>query len=239
MTKSEMIERRPLDGAEAGRPGGVPAKFDTEGRVQHFPGNTIICHLSPESPLFEALLPLYRELEAENPDTLITLLPPSSWHMTVFEGVCDQVRKPGFWPSDLPMDAPLEDCNADYSRKLQKFNLGFDAPFRLRIDGYLPRVNGIGLHLNPASASQESELRGLRDRLSDTLQIRHPSHEAYAFHLSIAYFIRFPSEQESAWLEAKLTEYLAKLPREFDLGLPEFCYFDTMFEFRRQFFLEP
>src|SRR5262245_53622902 len=91
----------------AGLTGG---KFNPDGSVRRFPGNTIIFHLSTDSPLQVLLRALYNKLDnAADLRHLYTLLPPDSWHMTIFEGVCDEVRRPGYWPSDLPMNASLEE----------------------------------------------------------------------------------------------------------------------------------
>lgn len=237
MKTFEREELQSLTDVRKEYPGGVPAKFKIDGSVRHYPGNTIICHLSPDSTLHTQLMKLYRELEANRDEVLYTLLPPPSWHMTVFEGVCDQVRKSGFWPSDLSLDVPLSECNSHFTTKLSAFEMGTEPPFRLRIAGYSPRVDGIGLHLEPITAAEEVRLRRLRDRLAETLNIRHPSHDTYVFHLSIAYFIRFPSDEERERLEERLAAHLPGLPAEFELGAPEFCYFHDMFEFRRQFFL--
>ncbi|WP_313607876.1 DUF1868 domain-containing protein [Rhizobium sp.] len=238
MKNSELNERQLLTGAPDARPSGVPSKFTVDGAVRPFPGNTIICHLSQDSELHTQLTQLALDLDKSNDEALYTLLPPSSWHMTVFEGVCDQVRSPGFWPADLPTDAPLAECNAAFSRKLSAFDMNTTLPFRMRISGYMPRVDGIGLHLEPSDAAEDDRIRNLRDRLSKELQIRHPSHETYRFHLSIAYFIRFPADDERSALDTMLFKRLQHMPTEFELAAPEFCFFDDMFEFRRQFFLK-
>ncbi|SCY91035.1 DUF1868 domain-containing protein [Rhizobium sp. NFACC06-2] len=238
MKNFELNEHHLLTGALGARPSGVPSKFTVDGAVRPFPGNTIICHLSQDSELHTRLTQLALELDGCNNEALYTLLPPSSWHMTVFEGVCDQVRTPGFWPADLPADAPLAECNAAFSRKLSAFDMNTTPSFRMRISGYTPRVDGIGLHLEPVDTAEDARIRNLRDRLSKELQIRHPFHEEYGFHLSIAYFIRFPTDDERSALDKILFNRLQDMPTEFELAAPEFCFFDDMFEFRRQFFLK-
>jgi len=238
MKNSELNERQLLTGALDARPSGVPSKFTVDGAVRPFPGNTIICHLSQGSELHTLLARLALDLDRSNKGALYTLLPPSSWHMTVFEGVCDQVRTRGFWPADLPTDASLAECNAAFSQKLSAFDMNITPPFRMRISGYTPRVDGIGLHLETSDPAEEARIRKLRDRLSKELQIRHPSHETYGFHLSIAYFIRFPTDDERSALDTMLFNHLQDMPTEFELAAPEFCFFDDMFEFRRQFFLK-
>ena len=67
-------------------PKGIPHKFDPDGNVQPFPGNTIICHLSPSSEIYASVQVLYQKLKEHPLSHLYTMLPPSSWHMTVFEG---------------------------------------------------------------------------------------------------------------------------------------------------------
>ena len=104
----DVEHQRQADTLRPEYPRGVSSKFGVDGKVQHFPGNTIISHLSPSSDLYASMLVLHEKLLQSNLSSVITLLPPSSWHMTVFEGICDEVRKPGFWPSDLAVDAPLE-----------------------------------------------------------------------------------------------------------------------------------
>lgn len=234
----EHKERQPSAGAQPAFPAGVHTKFNVDGSVREFPGNTIICRLAPASRLHAALSDLYTELERSDLCKLYTLLPPSSWHMTVFEGVCDQVRRPGFWPDDLGLDVPLAECDALFTAKLSAFDLRSDPPYRLRIAGWQPLVNGIALKLAPVTAAEEARLRDVRDRLSALLQISHPKHETYTFHLSIAYLIRHPSEAQQAALSTMLFERLSGLPAEFELGAPEFCRFADMFAFDRQFFLQ-
>lgn len=219
-------------------PSGVGKKFHINGSVRAFPGNTIICHLDQASELSGALLALYETLRAHRLSHLYSLLPPSSWHMTVFEGVVDAVRTSGHWPSDLAADAPLRECDESFEQKLAEFDLQLDPPFNLRISGWQPLVDGIGLRLEPSTPSEENNLRGLRDRLSDALKIRHPEHDSYVFHLSIAYLIRHPSPAQRNGLQDLLDAALERMPAAFRLGAPEFCRFDDMFEFRRLFYLE-
>lgn len=235
MQSCPTSERRPTAGAY---PRGVGSKFHPDGSVRGFAGNTVICHLPEASPLRPPLLQLHDRLRRDAPATLYTLLPPASWHMTVFEGACDQVRRAGFWPDDLAADAPMAACDALFAGKLAGFDPRLAPPLRLAVAGWRPLTDGLALHLQPATPADATGLRTLRDRLAERLRIRHPDHATYAFHLSLAYFIRHPSQSERRVLGAILDEALATLPPTFELGAPEFCLFDDMFAFRRQFFLD-
>jgi hypothetical protein len=219
----------------------IGKKFDSGGRVLPFPGNTIICHLPATGPLHSALWALHDELSRSPLAAagLYTLLPPSSWHMTVFEGVCDQVRDDGFWPADLSPDATLQECTALFERKLATFDPGTTKPFHMVIEGLEPLVDGISLRLVPASVDENEKLRRLRNRLAELLRIRHPGHEAYVFHVSLAYLLRKLDQEQHRALDAVLQRHQPALLGGIALGAPEFCRFDSMFVFDRQHYLVP
>ena len=158
--------------------------------------------------------------------------------MTVFEGVVDAKREPGYWPSDLPADVPLDDCHQLFERKIEKFDASLDLPLEIDVKGWQPLVNGIALRLSPSTRSQEFRIRSFRDAMSRLLNICHPEHATYEFHLSIAYLIRHPSGNDRSELQVLLDNALARLPTRFELGAPEFCHFSDMFEFRRRFFVQ-
>jgi hypothetical protein len=218
-------------------PPGTPGKFDKDGNVQPFPGNTIVCHLAQSSALYASLLGLYEKLRASRLSHLYALLPPPSWHMTVFEGVCDQVRKPGYWPSDVPSDAPLADCTAHFAARLAAFDLRCDPPYRMCVRGIDPLEVGIGIHLEFRDREEEARVRGLRDRISDTLKLRHPGHESYGFHFSLAYLLRKLTDEQKAELSKLVLDHLEEAAVDFELGAPEFCTFEDMFAFKRLFYL--
>jgi hypothetical protein len=109
--------------------------------------------------------------------------------MTVFEGVVDERREPGYWPSNLAMNANLEDCTALYENEPSFFDLQTDLRYHLSTVEFKPFDTRISLHIEPHMADNTA-LRGLRDRLADFIQIRHPDHNRYGFHLSVAYLLR-------------------------------------------------
>ncbi|KAJ9160928.1 DUF1868-domain-containing protein [Coniochaeta hoffmannii] len=226
------------DEASPRYPAGIPGKFDKDGNVQRFPGNTIVCHLSQSSDLYASLLGLYQKLRASPHAHLYTLLPPPSWHMTLFEGVADQVRQPAYWPSDLPLDTPLAECTDHFAKKLALFDLQCDPPYRMCVRGLDPLKIGIGIHLEPRDAEEESRLRGLRDRISEALNLRHPGHESYGLHFSLAYLLRHLTEEQDADISKLVLDHLQDAPTDFELGAPEFCTFEDMFAFKRLFYLK-
>ncbi|KAK4190576.1 RNA ligase/cyclic nucleotide phosphodiesterase [Podospora australis] len=230
-------------------PPGVPFKFAPDGAVQPFAGNTILAHLSPESAIYSSLLSLHSKL-ATHPtlSRLYTLLPPPSYHVTLFEGVCDQVHHgpPGvFWPQGVPVDAPLEECTSLLIGKLGTGSAvsatgGSLDDFGLRVTGINPRFVVIGVDVSCADAGEQEKIRNLREKLSKVLGIRHPGHDLYRLHISLAYFIRWPGEEELEALSVLLKEHLEGMSEKekgVRLGRPEFCRFKDMFAFERLFYL--
>ncbi len=217
-------------------PPGVGTKFHADGSVRHFPGNTTICHI-PQGPLFDGLLDLRAKLAGLDFASSFTLLPASSWHMTVFEGVCDQARTHGHWPTDLGFDVSLDVCHALFEQRLQAFPLlESEPPYRLRISKMEPMTVGFGLSLEPIDEAQNRRLRSLRDRLSDLLGLRHANHDSYVFHIGLAYFVRYITPEQASLVTDMVMAWAADQPLV-ELGAPEFCHFENMFHFERQFYL--
>jgi hypothetical protein len=217
--------------SQSRRPSGVPNKFDDHGRVQQFAGNTIICPLAEGSSLYQRLLPLIEELRQHELSRLYTLLPPSSWHMTLFEGVVDQRRGPGQWPKDLDVNATLEKCTSHFKEKLSTFDVNTPLPIRVTPAAIeFPRsLSGIRVRLEPHN---EEALRDLRNRLSDLLQIRGKKHDVYGFHLSLAYMINFPTRRQEEQLLEVFLKHFEMIPKTATLEWPAFCEFDDMFAYR-------
>lgn len=215
-------------------PSGVPDKFDPQGNVQHFPGNTIICPLRKggknNTELYASLLSLRDKIKESSFAHFFALLPPSSYHMTVFEGVTDKYRKPGYWPSDMSLDDSLENCTAYFTAKLHSFDVSNDLPYHLSVVGFKFLDSGISLHIEP-STKDSRQLRDLRDRLADLLKYRQPDHLTYGFHLSVAYTLMWLTDDEKREMMSLLMDHFQAMPKEFELGPPEFCKFENMFAF--------
>jgi hypothetical protein len=235
---------RSITMSERKYPTGIPDKFDLDGNAQQFPGNTFVCHLASSAHLYPTLEPLISSLNAlheklskSHLSHLYQVLPPSSWHVTVFEGVLDKRRQPGYWPADLSMEAPVEECNALFEKKLASFDLQAQLPYRFQITKVGALDNGISLRLEPHTAANAA-LRNLRDQLSDLLQIRARSHDNYGFHITLAYALTYLDDEQHNELMALLVDHLRDMPKEVELDRPAFCSFETMLEFKPILFLE-
>ncbi|KAF3808751.1 hypothetical protein GCG54_00010941 [Colletotrichum gloeosporioides] len=220
-------------------PAGVPGKFSSDGTLQHWAGDTIICHIPPSSPVYHSIEAVIEELSSCKTSSIIAPLPATSLHMTIFEGVSDQVRRPGYWPSDLALDATQEICNEHFEKKLRKFTLGPEAtaPYRVVVKGIDILDVGVAVRLDGITPAEVERLRALRDRLADELKIRHPIHDEYGFHISMVYFLRHPNDEQKQDMESILKRHFEKMAKEVELGPPEFCLFANMHAFDPVFYL--
>ena len=211
-------------------------KFHPNGNVLRFPGNTIICHLPNSSEVHSSLLAIHDRLKEAPFSHLYTLLPPSSWHVTIFEGVTDKVRKPGYWPSDLPIDFPVKECTSVYEDRLSIFDLQTPLPYHFTIVELKPLKGSISWHVEPHT-TDNTALRRLRDRLSNVLKIRAKHHDNYGFHMAIGYTLRILTDEQNTEIREFIENLLKDIPKEFELGAPEFCRFENMFAYEPLMYL--
>jgi hypothetical protein len=220
-------------------PRDIGGKFNPDGSVRRFLGNTIISHIPLGSSASNAFTAVRDTLRQQDFSPCLTFTPPSSYHMTVFEGVTESKRRLPFWPADLPTDAPMQSCTDHLARKLVGFDLQATLPFKLRITDFNARQDsGATLRLTPADDNEERKLRTLRDRLSERLAIRAPDHDTYRFHVTLGYLVRWMTEEESeAYLKVQQAclRYLQQQVPVLEVGVPEFCIFNDMFAFDTQF----
>lgn len=209
----------------------VGRKFHPNGAVREFPGNTIICFVPPDSAAYALACGLMDGARALPFARKLAFLPPSSLHMTVMELLTDQTRRPDKWSDQLPLDAPLEETDQFFLRTVP----GAPAPpaFHMRYAGLRPNP-GMSITLLPASEEDARALRAYRDAVSRATGVRFADHEAYRYHISLAYLLMELEPDE----EAALAQYFADRDptlREkfgvFQTGQPQLVFFDDMFRF--------
>lgn len=206
----------------------VGQKFNPDGSTKEFPGNTVICHVPQFSATLDLLLRVRREAETQPWAKKYSFLPPSSYHMTVFDGVCDQVREAENWTTQLPLDAPLE--QVDELLRTAWPNLPKPAGFTMQYRSFYAH-GYIGMFIRPTTPEVEREIRGFRDQLSTAFGIRHPNHAEYAFHITLAYGIEVLTPTEDALVTAFEAQMHRDLQNSFGvlhLKTPELTFFADM-----------
>ena len=206
-------------------------KFNPNGMPRPFAGNTLICHLPAQGEMRDAVTALGDALRRSSFAAKLACLPPDSYHMTVFSGPTDIGRSPNNWPSDIDMKAPIADCNRIVGERIKSFRMDAAMPIRMRPAG--ERLLG-SLRLEPVDATQAATLHRLRDRLADDVfRFRDRDHATYVYHITLAYQLTRLTSVEEAEHRAMLADHMAAIMdvKSFELGLPEYCTFETMYRF--------
>ena len=209
----------------------VDEKFNADGSAHQFPGNTVLCDVVPESDTMALLKQFYVAILQQPWVTNYAMLPPSSYHMTVFDLVCEDVRKTDAWTSLLPLDAPLEAVDA---MALDRWQAAPKPPQPNVMLGWLEIGDYITLRLKPKDATSNKVLRDYRDALSVLFGIRHPNHESYFFHLTYAYGITSLDDEEKEAIAQFVEEWTPVLEEglsSLELELPTLRFFADMTHF--------
>lgn len=215
-------------------------KFDAHGNVLRFPGNTLICHLPLFTPVSDALTAVRDRIKAGPCADALAMLPPESYHMTVFEGVNDQNRTRERRPAELPLNVTLAECTQHMSNKLRAFDLGCELPLRMKLAEPDQQLMIGAMSLVPADPDEARKLRDLRDRLAAHLGFRTPWHDSYVFHITHSYLIQSMSLEavkQALWFHSQLYAELVQPLGTIALGAPEFCRFNDMWAFDNLFLL--
>jgi hypothetical protein len=163
-------------------------------------------------------------------------LPPDSFHMTVSELVCDQVRIPQKWSRYLSLEASLEQCDRFFISKAcpDKGRVAAVPPptgFRMRYKFICEQAT---IQLEAANAETEESLREYRHHISEATGVRHPHHDRYKFHISLAYQLIKLTPEEEAERQATFAKINARLEKTcgiFETSSPQLVFFDNMFKF--------
>lgn len=217
-------------------------KFSADGTRRPFAGNTVICHLQQQGRTRDAVERLHEDLRHCSFVRKLAILPPDSYHMTVYPGANDQGREITGWPSDLSKDAPIGECNRVVGERMRQFHLECQLPLRMKIDQTKTIANrrASTLRMIGADAEEEKKIRKLRDRLIDVFRFRDARHDEYGFHITLAYQLQsFTAEEQAEYraiLERNVPGIAASAPT-FEFGNPEFCTFPDMYRFDIQVLL--
>ncbi|KAK3674131.1 hypothetical protein LTR78_005978 [Recurvomyces mirabilis] len=177
-------------------------------------------------------------LQGHELSAAFSFLPSSSWHMTLYECVTDQIRQRNSYPGDLALNTSLNVCHAHLATRLANFEHSLNSGVgRMTVYGNEPVLDGLGLTLRP-DEGRDPIMRDFRDRLSEILKMRHPGHDTYSWHMALAYTLRPLTAQEEASIRECFRTWREVMTRTFELGKPEFCVYDDMCAFRRVFYLE-
>ena len=209
----------------------VGQKFYKDGSVRPFPGNTVISKISSSMPIYAGLVEAQERLKAADTTGKYVFLPPSSFHMTVMEGLCDQVRTPERWSHKLDLQMPLTEVNQFIFNCFGR--LSPPSTFTMRISRTtIPRW--LVIVVEPANTETSQSLQRFREQFSQETGIRFPNHETYTYHISLAYnLLRLTAGEERIihGVQQEVQHALSTQYPSIALYTPQFTYFENMFRF--------
>lgn len=212
----------------------IGKKFDENGNVLHYPGNTVVAKIGPGCSAYDVMLTLRQMVIDAGFEEELILLPKDSYHMTVFRGLNDYVRKDSNWPSVLPKDTPMTKVDDHVTNAVTK--AGLPGPVRMKFDHVNASPGCIEIYLLPADAEQEKILRDFRDRAAEGVGVFFPKHDEYRFHISLAYVRVIPEGERAEQfdkLKVHMDDYISN-QAEFYTGQPYMAYFDDMMKFHSE-----
>lgn len=208
----------------------VGEKFHADGSVRAYPGSTIICFADPESAIYQAGVSVQTALSEQAFGYKFALLPPSSFHMTVFSLILDAQRVLPLWSAFLPVDTPLAQMDDFFMERVATVV----PPDNFRMCLTYIGGKGLSFRLSPADEDTYRALHDYRGRIAAATGVRYPDHDTYEFHLTLAYnLITLSDDENRAFAEWKLNlgEALRCDIGVFDTGTPQLTFFDDMFAF--------
>lgn len=207
---------------------GKGGKFTPEGRLLIWPGNTMICHIDPESDAHAALVEIQQGLKAGPHAASFTFLPAESLHMTVFQGISGPFANRFDWPEGVDKEATRNQVTRVLKDRLD--GIGLPQARRIRaleiFAGHSVTVDGIG--------PDEQGLRDTRATLREVTGIDPEGYETYTFHISLAYLLHWLTDDAArevvALSDALFAEHGPRL-QDIRLGPIELCSFEHMHHF--------
>jgi hypothetical protein len=227
--------------AAAEFPRDVGRKFNADGTPCRFEGNTFLGHLVQQGSNFEAFdawLDIVRELPRHGFARKLTLVPTSSWHVTLIGGVNEVDRQTPMWPTDVPRDTPIADVHRLMRQRLGQRRKPPLAPCSFVVDAAKPasavREGTLKIPLRPLDEATARRLREARDELADLMNLRRPDHDRYGFHVTIGYLVRFLNAEEAAGMQRAADDWRGRLAAHGPLTIPSFhfCLLRDMFAFK-------
>lgn len=209
----------------------IGRKFNEDGSVRFFPGNTVISKIHEDSEIYPLIREIRQSFVAAMPEKY-AYLPEASFHMTVIQGVCDEDRKPELWTSRLSLEAPLVQVDDFFEKQFAQVRpLGHPRMVFDRVD----TANDIIIvRFKPAGIGDQEKLKAYRDQIADLFGIRFPDHDCYGFHVSVAYKLWKLTEAEEKTVEEVRETWNARCKQarpSFSMPDPELTFFYHMFEF--------
>lgn len=214
--------------------GQIGKKFNPDGSPRRYPGNTMIADVTPGCGAYDVMTRLRQmAVDAGFAQDMI-LLPEDSYHMTVLRGLNDLVRTDGFWPPALDRGVPMTAVDDYVSAAVA--SVPMPGSISMRFAGVIVSDEDFRVKVVPIDAKQNQVLRDFRDRAADAIGLRLPGHDAYTYHITLAYMRLVPQGERARALRELVRRMESCLMSQppFETTAPYVAYYDDMMVFYHQ-----
>ena len=174
----------------------IGKKFNKDGSTGIFVGNTVVADIQKDTESMDILCEIGKAIKDHAPEDAYILLPSESYHMTLFRGINDQVREPGFWPPDLDISSAFVKADDYFQNRLEGVKLPSD--IRMKFKDIVFDEEDVHVVLVPVDTAEEEKLKVYRDQAADSLGFRQPGHDKYTYHVTLAYYVGYESIEREA-----------------------------------------
>ncbi len=213
----------------------LDTRYNRAGMFLPEPGNTVVCHLVPGSETERALTDARVRYRGMADAASLAFTPVESYHMTLFQGIIEGRRNYPYWPADIAADTPIDEMTRQFKQRLDRFPALPD--FAVRATLALPT----GLVVEGATTADRHTMAAWRDAFAEAFGYRHPDHDSYQFHITMAYMIDWLEDAALPSWQAMLDGVLDEITRRapvLELRAPAFCSFEDMNWFEELLVLE-
>ncbi|MFT5197287.1 MAG: hypothetical protein ACI85U_004328 [Candidatus Promineifilaceae bacterium] len=209
----------------------VGQKFNKDRSVHPFAGNTIICFVDPHihPTIYNEAVWAQIQLLGMSCTHKFGFLPPSSFHMTVVEGLNDQGRRPERWSRQLPLDASLEEMDRFLIDRCAE--LDFPGHFKI---GFKQMKAPATLSVGPINEKANRDIWQFRNQIADLTGIRRADFDDYKFHITLGYNL-IELEPDEVAEQNEVFQRIDKRLKEtfgvFKTASPMLTFFDDMTKF--------
>jgi len=219
-----------------GRPSGIIeqggiGKFDVNGESKNYPGNTFICLLNQSSRSYKAITEIQQHVRTSKFGSYFVFLPPSSLHMTVFDGISAGSTEQS---NILMQSSNISERDTSTDLILTKLSgIQIDTPKTVTAKE-LYCANS--LTITEPNDESSSKLNKARQLLQSATGIYSRNYDNYVFHITLGYLLQW-LEPSIAHLLINYSDNLYSLYSDelthIDINKCCFCTFENMENYKK------
>lgn len=210
-------------------------KFDPQGTPKRHRGSTFVSHLVVDSPLYRVGEAIIGDVRKEGLSADFGLLPVSSLHMTVLEGLKDPsyIGQGGRWPDWLAAVEDFPTAVAQMRQRLAAAGITGISGVTMQPFAVYPLADSLTIGLRPAEDTDRDVLDRFRRQAGEALEIEIAPLSEYRFHTSLGYrltAVEPGTEEKLKQLQEKYGSWLGQVVQA-DLEPVSFSIFGDMLSF--------